>query len=62
MIKTYFFLSLKVLNAIAKSCRENWKIARTKTCDKFALGKIRYCKDKIASCKLGILQLQKLMS
>ena len=55
MINTYFFLLLRFLNAITKSRQINWKIERTKT-----YHSMRYCKYKVASCKLGILQLQKL--
>ena len=40
MINAYFFLLLKLLHAIAKSCQINWRIERTKIC-----GSIFFCKD-----------------
>ena len=48
MINTSFFLFLKLLHVIAKSCQINWTIERTKT-----YGSIFFCKDKILQGKVA---------
>ena len=53
MINIYFFLLLKIFDAVARSYKINWRTERTETCDSICFCKDKILKDKVASCEFS---------
>ena len=53
MINIYFSLVLKISNTVARYYKINCRTERAKTVVQSAFAKIRYYKDKVASCEFS---------